>query len=99
MALIECPECKREISDKATSCPHCGVPIRTTITQSDGQMSTIQLTKKKYKLQKVFITIFLILGIIFLFFTENNFGLGLFLFIGSAIWLIILNIVIWWHHK
>lgn len=27
MALIACPECKREISDKATACPHCGCPI------------------------------------------------------------------------
>ena len=26
MALITCPECKREISDKATACPHCGFP-------------------------------------------------------------------------
>ena len=26
MALINCSECKREISDKATSCPHCGCP-------------------------------------------------------------------------
>ena len=27
MALIPCPECKREISDRAESCPHCGCPI------------------------------------------------------------------------
>lgn len=27
MALISCPECKREISDQAKSCPHCGFPI------------------------------------------------------------------------
>ena len=26
MALIECSECKREISDKAVACPHCGAP-------------------------------------------------------------------------
>lgn len=26
MALISCPECAREISDKALSCPHCGAP-------------------------------------------------------------------------
>ena len=26
MALIECPECKKEISDKAPACPHCGGP-------------------------------------------------------------------------
>ena len=27
MALIKCPECSREISDKATACPNCGCPI------------------------------------------------------------------------
>lgn len=27
MALINCPECSKEISDKATSCPQCGYPI------------------------------------------------------------------------
>lgn len=27
MALIHCPECKREVSDKAPTCPNCGAPI------------------------------------------------------------------------
>lgn len=27
MALIKCQECGKEISDKATSCPHCGCPL------------------------------------------------------------------------
>jgi hypothetical protein len=27
MALIACSECRREVSDKAVSCPHCGAPI------------------------------------------------------------------------
>lgn len=26
--LIKCPECGRDISDKAYSCPHCGYPIK-----------------------------------------------------------------------
>ena len=26
MSLITCPECKKEISDKAKSCPKCGAP-------------------------------------------------------------------------
>ncbi len=26
MALIQCPECRGRISDKARSCPHCGCP-------------------------------------------------------------------------
>ena len=27
MALINCPECNREISDKAEMCPHCGYKL------------------------------------------------------------------------
>ncbi len=27
MALIKCPECGKEISDKAAACPNCGCPI------------------------------------------------------------------------
>jgi hypothetical protein len=26
MSLTHCPECKKEISDKAFDCPHCGCP-------------------------------------------------------------------------
>lgn len=28
MAMIVCPECGKEISDAADSCPHCGFPLR-----------------------------------------------------------------------
>lgn len=27
MALINCPECNHEVSDKASSCPHCGYEL------------------------------------------------------------------------
>jgi hypothetical protein len=26
MALVPCPECKREVSSAASACPHCGFP-------------------------------------------------------------------------
>ena len=26
MALIDCPECGKRISDQSTACPHCGLP-------------------------------------------------------------------------
>ena len=29
MALIHCPECGKEISDKAPACPNCGAPVAT----------------------------------------------------------------------
>lgn len=28
MALMKCPECELQVSDKALSCPHCGYPLR-----------------------------------------------------------------------
>ena len=30
MALIKCRECAKEISENATSCPNCGVPLAKT---------------------------------------------------------------------
>jgi hypothetical protein len=30
MALLPCPECQREVSDKAPACPQCGFPLRRT---------------------------------------------------------------------
>ena len=38
MALIKCPECGKEISDKALSCPNCGFPMneKQTIKVVDG---------------------------------------------------------------
>jgi predicted nucleic acid-binding Zn ribbon protein len=29
MALVACPECGAQISDKATTCPQCGHPMLT----------------------------------------------------------------------
>lgn len=34
MALIKCPECGKEISSLAKSCPNCGCPISETKTNS-----------------------------------------------------------------
>lgn len=32
MALVKCPECGKEISDKARECPNCGNPMSHKIT-------------------------------------------------------------------
>ena len=34
MALMQCPECGKEISDAANSCPHCGYPILQSTDKS-----------------------------------------------------------------
>ncbi len=35
MALISCPECGKEISDKALSCPNCGNPMNQQTQQQE----------------------------------------------------------------
>ena len=42
MALILCPECSKQISDKATSCPNCGYPFGNEV--SIGVEGEIQRT-------------------------------------------------------
>ena len=37
MALINCPECNKEISDKATSCPNCGFPLQPKMSEISDQ--------------------------------------------------------------
>ena len=42
MALIKCPECKKEVSDKAEVCPHCGYPLRKRKDEkSEGTKKTL----------------------------------------------------------
>ena len=43
MALINCPECNREISDKAVTCPHCGYPLNI-----GNESSSISQTANSY---------------------------------------------------
>lgn len=54
MALIRCPECAREISDRAVACPQCGNPMPARYTEyavaaRRGRSITIQATGKPYK--------------------------------------------------
>ena len=43
MALIKCPECGKEISDKAAACPNCGMPLR----REDRGTYDVVITREK----------------------------------------------------
>lgn len=43
MALINCPECKKEISDKAISCPNCGIPLNKLVIPDE---KVLEITKE-----------------------------------------------------
>ncbi|SEU07020.1 zinc ribbon domain-containing protein [Enterocloster lavalensis] len=40
MALITCPECGKQISDKAKTCPNCGCPVSDMNTENAEDQST-----------------------------------------------------------
>jgi hypothetical protein len=56
MALINCPECQKEISDKVVNCPHCGYPFeRETNTNLNNNGKKNNAAKKPSKVKKVVI--------------------------------------------
>lgn len=36
MALIKCPECGKEVSDLASTCPNCGFPLERTVAKPES---------------------------------------------------------------
>ena len=40
MALIKCPECQLQVSDKAITCPHCGYPLDTKVIKRQQRKPT-----------------------------------------------------------
>ena len=42
MALINCPECTKEISDQCSACPHCGFPLQKYIQQPETHQTEAQ---------------------------------------------------------
>lgn len=44
MSLFDCPECGKNISTEATSCPHCGAP--SAATKHAAQQATVRKQEK-----------------------------------------------------
>lgn len=69
MALVKCPECEREISNKAEHCPGCGNPMRPQpkVEYSKYQLSVPQGTETSYigTLSRIFAGIVWIVGFVF----------------------------------
>jgi len=40
MPLIECIDCKAQISDQATACPHCGNPVKNSLPKPEPKPSS-----------------------------------------------------------
>lgn len=63
MALINCPECNKETSDKAESCPHCGYPIENSFKLHHNNSETVKENEMNYRILKIILPILILISI------------------------------------
>lgn len=106
MAIIACPECGANVSDKAPSCVQCGAPLATAqeTMAAGATLTTTQGTSKKLKAHSAISGVLLALGIVVFFNNAGNQSEGVFIFklllvLIPLIWFLVTRMRIWWHHS
>ena len=74
MALIKCSECKKQVSDKAVSCPHCGFPLKEEPKKDTKSM--IQRFKENGRLKNILIRFGLSFLIFLLIISPITYGMN-----------------------
>ena len=97
MALIKCPECGTEVSDKAEKCPKCAFPINESKNSSNVKIEEVQFTKKKYK-KSMFVAALMGIVAFLLLFNEPTIPYGVGLLAITIIYSIIIRIRVFWSH-
>lgn len=96
MALVRCPECAKQISDQAASCPNCGAPRAPSKVDASVGVVTTQATGKAQKGWQVVGVLAIIVGVLMIANGANGAGAaitfaGLVVTIGA-------RISAWWRH-
>lgn len=106
MALISCPECERQVSDSAQSCPGCGVSISGARQNAaaGARLHTVQETSKRLKLHQLGAIAVFVVGVTWLFAGFGNetgqpSGFAILLTAVGTIWYCVARFRVWWHHK
>jgi hypothetical protein len=96
MAVINCPNCKKKISDKAKSCSHCEIDLTTVDADKIASMKKVdKINKSQTLMNHSFIAMLLFCGgFLFLYLQDAQQGnWQYFISIGSAVIGFILYIV------
>lgn len=89
--LVKCPECKKEVSSDAKSCPNCGYSISAV---------TIEKTSKSIKFLYVVFFLMLVVSVPFCVASKSSTGstFGVVIFVISLLGFLVTSISEWWHH-
>jgi len=102
MALINCPDCRAQVSDRAGACPRCGHPIAIA-RESAGAgtaLTTIQGTSKRLKAHTAISATAVILSMFGAALSSSAAWKGFWVLaaVGGLAWFIVTRVRIWWHH-
>ncbi len=102
MALIKCPECERDVSSKATACPHCGYPL-TPAAQGPRPVQVIERTGRRWKGVRMLGWLLVLVGLLALvagWTAEDSRSLapGWWIALAGAACLWVARAGAWWHH-
>lgn len=95
MALMQCPECEKSVSDKAPACIHCGAPLRPAGNAATSVVTT-QQTAKKYKGAQLVGLLLICGGVVSCVGKEPLTSTGLWT-VGVIVWLGA-RAAAWWRH-
>ena len=104
MALMRCPECGKEISDKSIQCIYCGAPT-AIVRAAHEQAQSSEQTGKKLKMQTIYGMVLFLIGLIILLREIIKAHHGIFFVFGIAliltglIWGVVVRIRTWWHKR
>jgi len=108
MALIACPDCSTQVSDRAPTCPKCGAPIagRLEAEAAGAALTTVQETSKRLKVHILISSLCFWGGLIWVVVAVQDAQAGAtpnpipsLLTIAGLFWYIVTKVRIWWHHK
>ncbi len=94
MSLVNCIECGKQISEYATSCPHCGYSYLTTF--NEGPATTIQKTYKKWKAVRLVSWLIIVSGFLIIGGGESFISTGFTIMFFGFLGLIIARLGAWW---
>ena len=102
MALIKCPECNRDVSDKAATCPHCGYPLGR-IAPGPRPVQVIEQTGRRWKALRALGWFLILAGVAVVlreFAADDSRGVSLGWWLGGAgvACLVTSSAGAWWFH-
>ncbi|GAA6173394.1 zinc ribbon domain-containing protein [Colwellia sp. KU-HH00111] len=72
MAVINCPSCKKKISDKANACSHCGLSLQALDTDKIANLAKVNRINQAQRLMNYsFIAMLLFCGGFLFMFWDN----------------------------